>query len=271
MSGVNTSKYGLQQVFTIKLFDTVTGQAYVQLEDMKESKFTVGQTTVYVSGGIGNPNIIGFDHSKTAKITGSNALITDGLLATQLGSDVQSLTNSTDITYTDIMTVVSADTATTTFTATGTAGAEIGFVFIQNADGSLGQKFTQAGTVGAGLFTYTSGTKQIAFNTGEVPIGTKLVAFYKPTASSAKKIASYTDVFSKSVRMVADCLLRDAISKQDYQGQIIFETGKVQGAFEWAVSADGNPSVQSFEIDALKPGGSNELWSMIIYDEADLS
>lgn len=268
---VNTSKYGLQQVFKITLFDIATGQAYVQLEDMKESKFTVGQETTYATGGVGNPKLIGFDYGKTAMIGGSNALITDGLLAVQMGSEATTVTNSTEITYTDIITTTVADEATTTFKATGTVGAEIAFVYIQNSDGSLGTKFTQAAAVASGKFAYAPLTKKITFNTGAVPVGTTLVAFYKPTASTAKEIVSYSDVFSKSVRVVADCLLRDACTKSDYQGQIVFETGKVKGAFEWNVSAAGEPSVQSFEVEALKPCNGTELWKMFIYDESDFS
>jgi len=268
---VDSSKYGLQQVFKITLFDIATGQAYVQLEDMKESKFTVGQETTYATGGRGAPKLIGFDHSKTAMISGSNGLITDGLILVQTGSDVSELTNSTGITYTDMITTTVADEATTKYKATGTVGAEIEFVYLQNKDGSLGSKFAQAATVAAGKFAYAPLTKKITFNTGSVPVGSNLVVFYKPTVASAKEIISYTDVFSKSVKVVADCLLRDACTKSDYQGQIVFEAGKVKGGFEWNVSEKGEPTAQAFEVEALKPCNGTELWKMFVYDDGDLS
>jgi len=268
---VTTSKYGLQQVFKITLFDIATGAAYVQLEDMKESKFTNGQETVYAKGGGSNVNLIGFDHSKAASIGGSNALITDGILAVQLGADVETTTDETGIIYTDIITTTVADEATTHLKATGTAGSEIKYVYLRNDDGSLGTKFTQAATATSGKFAYAPLTKKISFSTDAVPVGSTIVAFYKPTASTAKKVVAKTDVFSKSVKVVADCLLRDACTKKDYQGQIVFETGKVKGAFEWNVTAGGEPSVQAFEIEALKPCNDNELWKMFVYDESDLT
>lgn len=265
-----TNKWAVQQVFTVKLFDLVTGENIGIMEDLKSCTLTNEGTTVYASGGVGNSNIIGFDHSKKARLSVQNAIFDDRALSTQLGADITDGTND-NMVVTDVLTI-NSDTAATTYTALGNAGSEVKYVYILNDDGTLGAKFEQDAAVAAGKFTYDSGTKAVTFNTSEVADGKKVVAFYNAASGpSTKSLSNYTDKFAKNVKLVADSIVRDTYTGEDYQAQIIFYKGKINNNFEISLSSDGEPAVHNFEIEALKPALNSKLWEMIIFDETEVA
>ena len=87
-------------------------------------------------------------------------------MAIQNGTEIA--TGSQEITYYDTITV--GATTTTTFTALGTAGSEIGFIYPLNSDGTYGEPYVQVASIGASAareFTYTPNDKTIKFNTVE--------------------------------------------------------------------------------------------------------
>jgi hypothetical protein len=269
---VTTSKYAVKEVFNLNVFDLTDGSCLAYLTDLKETVWKNDGKTVYAQGGRGNPKIIGFGTDKTSMLSAKSATLSDGLMAIQTGNTVASLTTTKLIQYTDIVTVTTADEVLTTYTATGTVNAEIGFIYTLNADGTLGTKFTQAASVAAGKFTYTAGTKKITFNAAGASIGTKIIAFYYPTAATAKKFVSNTNVFSKNVKVVADGLFRDTETGKDYFGQLVYAKAKVQEGWEYNLTADGEPAVQNIEFEGLRSSGNtNELWNLYIFDSADLT
>jgi len=123
------------------------------------------------------------------------------------------------------------------------------------------------GTPTTGKFVYTVGTKTMAFFAGEVLATDQIVAFYRATAGATSlTTSSFTDQFAKSVKLVATGLVRDVCTKVDYKAQIIFYSAKMSNAFELALSADGDPAVQSVEFEALKQCGSTKLWDFIVWE-----
>lgn len=267
---VNTTKYGLQKVFHIRGYDSDNRLA-LDLRKMTETTFENNQTTVYLDGGRANAHGTSFDHSKMARISGASAQIDEQLLAAQIGSDTATLTNTTEIEYEDIITVTTADQANTAYTATGTANAEIGFVYLLNSDGSVQTTFTQAAAVGAGEFTYTAGTKALAFNSTEAPVGSVLKVIYKPTTATAKRWTNSTQSFSRTLRIVADVLFKDACTDELVQGQLVAEKGKIMGEFTWNVTSDGGPAVHDFSCEFLETCVTEKLWDWYVYDQDDLS
>lgn len=261
---INTTQYGLQKVFHIRGYDYLTGDLLLDLKKLKESVFTNGQETVYLTGGRANAQQASFDHSKTAMISGSNATIDEGLVQAQLGKLIDTLTDTTEIEYEEILTVKD-DEAITKYVAQGDAGEEIKVLRVISTNEDL----VQDATVSAGKFTYTPATKLLTFNTAELADGTKIKVIYYPKAASAKKITNSTQEFSKTLRLVADVLLKDACTDQLVRGQIVAEKGKISGEFEWNVSADGEPAVHNFEATFLEGCENDNLWDMYIFDESD--
>lgn len=265
-----SNKFALQRVFTAKIFDLETGENIGIFEDLKDSSFNQEGTVVYTQGGAGNAKIIGFDHSKMAKFSLNNATFDFNAFGAIVGSTPVTGTN-TDYVYTDTLTV-NSNATTTTYTALGTAGSEIKYAYIKNTDGSLGTKYTQDSLAGAGKFTYNPGTKAVTFNTGDITNGTEIIVFYNATAgATTRTVSSYTDLFAKNVKLVADGLARDICTGEDYGCQIIFYKAKVSNNIEFALSSAGDPAVQPIEVEALKSCGSTKLWDMIVFEDDQIS
>lgn len=263
-----SNQFAMQKVFSVKGFDIETGELLLTLKKMKETTFTNGQETVWVTGS--DSRIASFDHSKTAMLSGASALISDELLALQTGEDVKNLSASTLFEYEDTLTITS-NVATTTYTATGTAGAEVGFAYILDANGSSLATLTQDAAATPTKFTYTSGTKALTFFAGAYPDGTKVRVVYHPTASSLKKVQSGSQTFAKTVRIVADCKLKDACNDKIIFGQLKADKGKISGAFEWSLTDGGEATVHNFECEFLESCDDDILWELLIVDPDDLS
>lgn len=265
---VTTNTYAIQKVFTIRAFDLVTGECLGQFKDLKDSNLSVNSELVYAQGGVGNPKIVGFGHSKTAMLTANNALVDFGTAGIILGSTPVVGTN-TNLTITDVLTVTT-NAATTTYTALGTAGTEIKFAYLKNADGTLGTKFTQAATPSTGKFSYTVGTKALAFFAGDVTSGAEVVVFYKATAgATTRTIADKINVFAKQVKVVADTLVTNTCDGTEYGAQLVIHKAQTSNNMELALSADGAPTVQNVEFDALKSCTSNNLFDLIVFDSTE--
>lgn len=267
-----SNRWAIQRVFSVDLFDLSTGMNVGHLSDLKKTEFTQEATVVFAQGGPGNPKIIGFDHSKMSKFAISSALFDSAVIGTIQGATPVTGTN-TNLVWTDTLTVTTSatPTATTTYTPLGTAGSEVQFAYVLNTDGSLGTQYTQmVGTATTGKFSVSGGTITFAFaDAALLPTGTQIVVFYKATAGSdSVTISSYTDVFAKNVKLVANSLVRDTCTGVDYKAQIIYNKCKISNTFNLAVTADGDPAVQDFEAEALKSCGSTKLWDMIVYTTA---
>lgn len=267
---INTSKFAVQQIFTVDAFSLVDGSLLARMEDLKTSSLTNNGTTVYAQGGVGNPKIIGFSHSKESSLSIESAVITDGALAIQTGNATQTLTNTTLIPYDEVITVTS-NAGNTTYTATGTAGSEIGFAYVLNNDGTIAKTLTQTSAEAAtGTFTYTTGTNALAFFAGDVKNGQNVLVVYYPTIESAKQIQNSTEVFSMNVRLHCKTLFRDTCTGKDYVGVLVIYKAKAGEEWGFELSADGDPAVHSITFEALKSCESPVLWDIFLYDTDDI-
>lgn len=268
---IDTSKFAVQQIFTVDAFDLDTGAMLARFEDLKSSNLSNNGTVVYAQGGVGNPKIIGFSHSKESTLEIQSAVITGGALGIQTGSGLIDLTSTTLIPFDEVVTVTS-NAATTTYTATGTAGSEIGFAYLLNEDGTIAETFTQASDADSeGTFTYTSSGKNLTFYTGAIPDGGKVLVVYYPTVSSAYQINNSTEVFAKNVRLHCKTLFRDTCTGKDYVGVLVIYKAKAGEEWGFELSADGDPAVHDISFEALKSCTSPTLWDIFIYDSSDLT
>lgn len=269
---IDTSKFAVQQIFVVDAFDLDDGSLITRFEDLKNSTLSNNGTVVYAQGGVGNPKIIGFSHSKESQLSIESAVITEGAIGVQTGSGVIELTNTSLIPFDEVLTVSGkADEVNTTYTAKGDSGKEIGFVYLLNDDGTVQKKFEQASVIGEGKFTYASATKTIAFNAGDAPIGSKVLVVYYPAISSAKQITNSTEVFAKNVRLNCKTLFRDTCSGKDYVGVLVIYKAKAGEEWSLELAADGDPAVHTITFEALKSCESPVLWDIFIYDTDDIT
>lgn len=268
---IDTSKFAVQQIFTVDAFDLDTGAMIARFEDLKNSNLSNNGTVVYAQGGVGNPKIIGFSHSKESTLEIESAVIDGGALGIQTGSGLIDLTETTLIPFDEVVTV-NTDAAVTTYTATGTSGNEIGFAYVLNEDGTIAKTLKQAASAESeGQFTYTTSGKSLTFHTGDVPDGGKVLVVYYPTAASAYQINNSTETFAKNVRLHCRTLFRDTCTGKDYVGVLVIYKAKAGEEWGLELSADGDPAVHSISFEALKSCESPTLWDIFIYDSTDLT
>lgn len=130
----------------------------------------------------------------------TNGLLVGGALAAQTGSDVE---DGTFIVRKPEIVTVYSGTATLTGTPVGTAGAEIGFVYKKNMNGSLGTKYEQDATAsGTGKFSYAD--KTTTFFEGDVTDGDEIVVFYDEEVEAAKISILYFLSQGLSIRKIAE-------------------------------------------------------------------
>jgi hypothetical protein len=268
------SKFGIQQIFDIYAFDITTGECYCVLDDLKSASFENGGETYWSNGGVGNPKILGWDGAKSCKISMENANYSLSGIALQTGFDAAAGATTATYMYTDIFQASSATAATTTKTATGSANAQIKYIFKMNADGSLGLKFTQAATAAAAT-NFSLSTKAVTFHADSTLVANDwLIAWYcVTTPASTLTLTDKTNVFSKTVKLVANTLARDVNTAVDYAAQLIVWKAKFDNTFTLGTTSSGEPSVHNLTAEALEytAGSVQKYWDLILCDTSGIS
>ena len=260
---MNIDKFTITSYDQITGFDRTNGSLDMILDEL--SDFTLAQeeekTDITGKGG----RTIG--SLKKNKVTGkgTNGMLSGGALATMTGSEIED--GEYTIRYTDTI-VVNANTGTTTETAVGTIGNEIGTIYIRdtnNAYVSGGKKLTQtSATPATGEFSYDPTTKEITFFTGDVADGTEVIAFYDANVKG-KKISNDADNYSKTLQVFIDVTCKDGCDNL-FHGQFIINRADFSGTFDIKGSSD--PAVQNFEFTSLPDlcTGKSDLWTFVLFD-----
>ena len=266
-----SNKWVIQRIFDMRLKDVSTNKLLTLINDLKTCNIQNAQEDVYSMGGAGNAYITAHSHSKRMTGEASAAVFYNDVIGYITGTDT--VTGATTYPWFEVLTV-GTNAATTTYTATGTAGAEIGTIYVYNTDGSFGTAYQQmTGTVTTGKFTYTSGTKAIAFFSGDLPAGTQIaVAYNVTTSATATTVTNNTNAFSKIVKIELVSLVQDACTGIEYPATITIPKAKLKGEFAMDLAADGDPAVFNLSFEALKASCTNpELWDLKVIETSGLS
>ena len=261
-------RFAIQQVFDILLLNPTTNALEGYINDCKTSNFNNEGTLVYPTGAKGNVYVApAFVHSKRAKLEVTHATWATELIGLQVGNTIILGSNDNAVQYDKA--VVSTDTAYSQFTAVGTAGAEIGFVYVLRNDGTVDSILEQDAIVSAGKFTYTPGTKLITFDTAELADGTKVSFAYKfDTGTSAQTIKIEASTKPSAVNVVAYGTVMDICTGDLYKCQIK-GFAQIDCNWSWALDAAGEPAPQNFNLEFIRQCDSDLLVETIIYNEAD--
>lgn len=256
---MNINDLTITSLEVITAFDIVTGNYKFTLDELQNATIAQTQEQTEITGKQGR-KLAKLKKNKAVTVSGTNGMASGGLLELQVGSEFKNKT--TEVLWTDYLTVQS-NAATTTYTATGTTGNEIDKVYIKNSDGTLGTALEQNSAVDEGKFTYTPGTKALAFKEGSVPDGTEIVVYYKRKIK-ADVLENMSDKYSGKCSLYVDALAEDKcanvyriqffIPKADFNGEFSFEMGD-------------NQTVHAFEAEALAGacGTGGSLWTYTIF------
>ncbi len=253
---VDVSKLIITEVAQITAFNNA-GELEFIMDEVQDGSISNTQEKSDVTGRSGR-KIASLKKNKSVTVSATNGVLVGGALAAQTGSEIEQGTFNVRIT--DVMTV-NSNKCTTSKTAVGLTGAEIGTVYIKNAAGSLGEKLEQDSAAAAGKFAYDPATKELTVD--GIADGTEIVAFYDAEVVSAK-ISNDSEKYSKVLKLYIDVVLQDQCDVE-YAGQVIIQRADVSGEFE--LSFGGDNFAHAFEAESLAGGctGSTNLWDLIVY------
>ena len=243
----------------ITAFDVTTGAFLFVLDELQNASIAQSQETVEITGKQGR-KLNTLKRNKAVTISGTNGLISGGLLELQTGGTFEN--KATEVQWTDYLTVTS-NAATTSYKAIGTSGAEIEALYVRGNDGMFATELQQANAAASGKFTYTPGTKALAFS--GIADGTEIVVYYKRKIT-ADVIANESDSYSKKTILYIDATGEDACSNV-YHVQFFFPRADFSG--EFTIDLGDNQSVHNFEAEALAGGcgTGSEFWTFTVFAE----
>ena len=234
-----------KEINTIDVFEITTGDFMFTMDELTNYSIAHTEETQDVTGK--NGRILSrTKRNKGITISGTNGVISAGMLSLQLGSDYT--TGATTIMWTDYLTITS-NAATTAYKAIGTSGAEIVSLLVKNSNNGIDTELTQAATLGddATKFTYDPTTKALAFKASAYANGTQIVVRYKRNIS-ATVIKNDSDKYSGKAMMYVNGLAEDKCANQ-YRVQFYFP--KVDLSGEFTLDFGDTQTVHNFEATAM--------------------
>lgn len=255
---MNINDITITSLETITAFDVVTGNYKFTLDELQNATIAQSEESTDITGKAGR-KLATLKRNKSVTISGTNGLVSGGLLEVQTGNTFAN--KATEVLWTDYLTVTSAASATS-YKAVGTEGNEIEALYIKNENGVLGEPLEQDSAVGAGKFTYDPATKALAFHT-DVKDGTEIVVYYKRKIQ-ADVLANESDTYAGKCSLFVDALAEDKCSNI-YRIQLYFPKADFSGEFSLELGND--QTVHAFEATALAGacGAGGSLWTYTIF------
>lgn len=269
---VNVNDITVTSIETITAFDIGSGAFKWVLDELQNAKIANTQETTDITGKQGRL-LNTLKKNKAVTVSGSNGLISGGLLETQVGNTFEN--KLTNIMYPDYLTVTGNE-ATTSFKAVGTAGNEIETIYVRNADGTLGKALTQDTTASAGKFAYDPTTRKITFYAGDpaaspavpadLPDRTEIAVYYFRKIQ-ANVLENMSDHYSEKVSLYIDAFAEDKCANI-YRVQFYIPKADFNGDF--SIEMGENQAVHAFEAESLsgacgKAGSATALWTYTIF------
>lgn len=244
---------------TITVFDVTTGAYKFTLDELQSATLAQGQEVTEITGR-GGRRLSSLKRNKTLTVSGTNGMVSGGLLEMQTGNSF--VNKATTVQWTDYLTVDANHKATTSYKAIGTAGAEIIAAYIRGNDGMLTTELTQAGSAAAGKFSYAPNTKELSFHT-DVAQGSEVVVLYKRTIL-ADVLSNESDSYSAKCTMYIDALAEDKCANV-YRVQIYIPKADFNG--EFSLDFGDNQTVHEFEAEGMAGacGAGGALWTYTVF------
>lgn len=264
---MNFNDITITSLETITAFDIATGGYLFTLDELQKASIAQSQESTEITGKAGR-KLSSLKRNKGIKISGSNGLVSGGLLEMQTGGKFENKT--TEVMWTDYLTVSAGHTAETKYIATGTTGAEIDALYKRETNGVLGDVYSQGTEVKDKVFTYNPETKTITLP-DTVEAGTEIVVYYKRKIQ-ANVLENVSDNYSGKCTMFIDVMGEDKCANVY---RIQFYLPKVDFSGEFTLDLGDGQTVHSFDAEALAgacgAGGSYFTYTVFGADAADVT
>jgi len=262
---MNIDKFTITSYDRLMGFDRSTGKLDMILDELSDFTLSHEEEKVDITGK-GGRTITSLKKNKKVTGKGTNGMLSGGALAAALGADVEN--GSYRIRFTDTF-AVNANNGVTQKTTVGTAGNEIGTIYVKdsaNASLSESRKLVQTSEAPSksGTFSYNPENNEISFFAGDVENETEVIAFYD-TEVDGRKITNDADHYSKTLQVVVDVTCQDGCDNV-FHGQFIIDRADFNGTFD--IQGGSDPSTLGFEFTSLPNlcTGRSDLWEFIVFD-----
>lgn len=247
----------------------INGGAFRFLLDEMQN-CTIGNTQENTNLTGRNGRTIGMlKRNKAVKVSGTNGMVSLGLIETEVGkageSDVVTTVKIPDYIVATKETDGDAIVAYTNYVAVGTAGNEIGELYVKNSNGTIKKTLTQDASVAEGKFTYDPATKKFAFHAGDVAENDEITVYYKRKIKADVVIENVSDNYSEKLELYVDVIAEDKC-KNEYRVQFFIPYADFSGNFDIAIG--DSQTAHSFEATSLASvcgNGSSVFWKMIVF------
>lgn len=239
---------------------SLTGDPRFVLDELQDATIANTEEKTDITGKQGR-KLNSLKRNKAVKISGTNGILSAGMLEAQTGSQFVSK-DSTPVDHVDYL-VINSNAATTEFKAVGTAGAEITALYIVGADNVATEKLVQASEAAAGKFTYDPATKALGFLASAYADGTAIRVFYTRNIAG-DVLENISDKYSEKLRLTIDGTAEDKCGSV-YRVQFRIPKADFSGNFDLALG--GDQTVHAFEAESLSGacGGSGALWDYTVF------
>lgn len=257
---MNINDITITSLETITAFDIATGAYRFTLDELQNAKIANTQDKTDITGK-GGRKLSSLKKNKAVVVSGTNGLVSGGLLEMQTGSDFQEK-ESAPVQWTDYITIEN-NSASTTYVAVGTEGNEIESLYVKNADGTIAAVLTQDATASSGKFSYNPATKALTFASGAYPNGTEVIAYYTRNIK-ADVLDNISDTYSEKCKLYIDAFAEDKCSNV-YRIQFYIPKADFSGNFD--LEMGDNQTVHAFEAESLAGacGAKGSLWTYTIF------
>lgn len=235
------------------------------MDELQNASLAQGQEKIDITGKQGR-KLTSLKRNKTLTISGSNGMLSAGMLEMQTGSKFEN--KVADVMWYDYLTVAGTEVKTQ-FKATGETGNEIPEILVKDSNGIVVRVLTQSDAAAktteekAGTYMYDPATGIITFAEGEFAEPTEIVANYNRKIS-ASVLENMSDVYSGKATLYVDLLAEDKCANV-YRVQIKVPKADFNG--EFTLEFGDNQTVHNFEAEGLAGscGAGGQLWSWTVF------
>jgi len=267
------AKFGAKEMFDATLYDMTTEAPEITFDTLKTGDIEFTTEKVYARGGKGNSKLLTWEINKEGTLKIEDALLSPKSIellsgvATAVGAKTIYMRQDSEWDLSGAEPVDKGDSyplvcnATTgIITLAFTPSVTVANIKVYLADDDCG---TEVDMTGATLST-TSLT--LGVNGKATAGGKNVIVYYKYlSGADAETYVIDSEHMAGTYKLVGTTVVRNQKTGKDESFQIMIPSLKWSSGMSLSFSADGDPSVQTFECEIQKPSDSSVMIEMTKY------
>lgn len=252
----------IDRILDLTQYDRTTNEMQILMPEVSDLSISVTTNEDEITDATGSPVAI-LESAKQATLSGNGAFYNFDLLASQAAAT--SDTANIAMPYMEIVTVADG-AATLGHAPVGESGAEIGYVYVRNTDGTQGTALTQGAEAAEGVFALrgTDLTFDSSMN------GKQIYVPYTYTASSGMHFENQDDNFTTSAKVIVRALVRDICDDNKVSILVIVsENAKLASSFDITLARGEQHAFEYRILPAFCGASGKSLYHMYLLDTDD--